>query len=319
MDETTYSVRSRFSQAVSVTKQAVLDKFDSLNVWKSGDQRAPHKPLLVLFALGRWQHGDTDISFEAADPELTGLLQEFGPDRKADHPELPFFHLQSDGVWNMATVGEPTPRKGSKNFTRRELLDHQATGQFSEDVLAALKQDPALAGEIATRILDAHFPDSLHSEILAAVGLDADLRSVSMRRPRDPQFRDRILTAYEYRCAVCGFDVRLGSQSIALEAAHIKWHQAGGPDVETNGVALCVLHHKVFDLGAFTINPQLAILVSEKANGSQGLDETLLRFHGESLRKPQRPEFVPLGEFTDWHKEEVFKGRPRHTVGSQHG
>jgi HNH endonuclease len=58
-----------------------------------------------------------------------------------------------------------------------------------------------------------------------------------------------VLTAYEYRCAVCGFDVRLGSVSIALDAAHIRWHQAGGADLEKNGLALCVLHHKTFDLG----------------------------------------------------------------------
>lgn len=294
-----------------MTSSNILNQFDSLKVWKRGDKRAPHKPLLVLLALGRWQQGETEISFETAARALTSLLQEFGPDRKTDHPELPFFHLQSDGVWKMETQGKPIPRKGSKNFTRRELLDHQATGQFSEDVLAGLKADPSLAGEIATRILDAHFPDSLHSEILAAVGLDVDLRSVSKRRPRDPQFRERILTAYEYRCGVCGFDVRLGSQSIALEAAHVKWHQAGGPEVETNGVALCVLHHRIFDLGAFTLNPQLVILVSDKVNGSTGLDETLLRFHGHCLQKPQRPEFVPEWHYIDWHRREVFKGRER--------
>lgn len=174
---------------------------------------------------------------------------------------------------------------------------------------------PLSPGEIAIWILDAHFPESLHSEILSAVGLDADLREVSRRRRRDPQFRDRILTAYEYRCAVCGFDVRLGSQSIALEAAHIKWHQAGGPDDETNGMALCVLHHKIFGLGAFTLDSGLTILVSEKANGAQQFEEALLRFHGENLRKPQRPEFVPHGRFTDWHRREVFKGQPRYVNG----
>lgn len=221
-----------------MTTQSILERFDSLNVWKRGDERAPHKPLLVLFALGRWQQGESEISSEAAAPALTELLQEFGPDRKKYHPEFPFYHLQSDGVWQMETSGELIPRKGSKNFTRRELLDKQATGHFSDDVLAELRRDPALAGEIATLILDGHFPDSLHSDILSAVGLDTDRRTIAKRRPRDPQFRDRILTAYEYHCAVCGFDVRLGSQSIALEAAHIKWHQAGGPDVETNGVAL---------------------------------------------------------------------------------
>lgn len=301
-----------FHQLFPMTKPLVLNKFDSLNVWKRGDQRAPHKPLLVLLALGRWQHGDTEISFESAEPKLTTLLKEFGPDRKTDHPELPFFHLQSDGIWQINTEGTPIPRKGSKNFTRRELLDHQAVGHFSSDVLTALQQEPSLAVDIANRILDAHFPHSLHSEILSAVGLDTDSWSISKRRPRDPQFRDRVLTAYEYRCAVCGFDVRLGSQSIALEAAHIKWHQAGGPDVEANGVALCVLHHKVFDLGAITITPQLSIVVSEKAIGSQGLQETLLRFHGGHLRKPQRPECVPHSDFTDWHQREVFKGRARH-------
>lgn len=133
-----------------MTKHAILSKFEALNVWKRGDQRAPHKPLLVLYALARWQQGETEIRFEAAAPILTGLLQEFGPNRKNDHPELPFFHLQSDGVWEMATAGTPSPRKGSKSFTRRELIEHHSTGKFTDDVLAALKQDPSLAGEIAT-------------------------------------------------------------------------------------------------------------------------------------------------------------------------
>jgi putative restriction endonuclease len=40
---------------------------------------------------------------------------------------------------------------------------------------------------------------------------------------------------------------------LGLEAAHIKWFQAGGPDIEANGLAMCSLHHKLFDLGVFTI------------------------------------------------------------------
>ena len=30
----------------------ILTRFDDLGTWKQGDQRAPHKPLLVLYALG---------------------------------------------------------------------------------------------------------------------------------------------------------------------------------------------------------------------------------------------------------------------------
>src|SRR5436309_3995253 len=39
----------------TVDGTSILDRFDDLSVWKQGDQRAPHKPLLVLYALGRWQ------------------------------------------------------------------------------------------------------------------------------------------------------------------------------------------------------------------------------------------------------------------------
>ena len=46
-----------------------------------------------------------------------------------------------------------------------------------------------------------------------------------------------VLTAYEYRCTVCGFDVRLAGVSVALDAAHIRWVQAAGPDEETYGLA----------------------------------------------------------------------------------
>ena len=55
---------------------------------------------------------------------------------------------------------------------------------------------------------------------------------------------------------------------MTLDAAHVRWHQAGGPAVESNGLALCVLHHKAFDLGAFTVTPSGVLLVSDQANGS---------------------------------------------------
>jgi len=131
-------------------------------------------------------------------------------------------------------------------------------------------------------------------------------------RVRDSKFRQRVLTAYEYRCAVCGFDVRLGSVSIVLDAAHIRWHQAGGPTEESNGLALCVLHHKTFDLGAFTISPSGTILVSDQAHGGEGFEASLLRHHTSRVRAPQRPEWKPAEGRLNWHAREVFKGMARH-------
>jgi putative restriction endonuclease len=121
-----------------------------------------------------------------------------------------------------------------------------------------------------------------------------------------------VLTAYDWRCAVCGLDVRLGSVSIVLEAAHIKWHQAGGPDEESNGLALCVLHHKAFDKGAFTLTPAGLLLVSDQAHGTAGFEEVLLRHHGARPRAAQRPEWAPAPDSAAWHGREVFRGGARH-------
>ena len=83
-----------------MNSDAVLDLFDRLAVWSRGEQRAPHKPLLVLYAIGRWVRGDQGgITFGEVDRDLTDLLKEFGPPRRSYHPEYPFWRLQNDGVW----------------------------------------------------------------------------------------------------------------------------------------------------------------------------------------------------------------------------
>ena len=295
-------------------RDEILRKFDQINVWTRGDERAPHKPLLILYALGRWQRGErSEVQFADVAQDVGELLREFGPPRRSYHPEYPFWRLQADGLWTVEADAPVEPRQGHTDPKKSELLKYNARGRFVIPVLAALDADPSVVGEVAQRLLDAHFPESVHEDILDAVGLSREVQTFQRER-RDPGFRKRVLTAYEYRCAVCGYDVRLGANLLGLDAAHIKWHQAGGPDVESNGLALCVLHHKSFDLGAFTISADLAVLISDEVHGSTGLQETLLRHHAQPLRKPQRPEHVPAGHFLDWHGRQVFRGRARHVV-----
>ena len=97
-----------------------------------------------------------------------------------------------------------------------------------------------------------------------------------------------------------------------MGAAHIRWHQAGGPDREGNGLALCVLHHKTLDLGTFTFSQEGVLLVSDQAHGNSGFEEALRRHHGKAARPPQRPEHKPEAAFLDWHGREVLKGAARY-------
>jgi putative restriction endonuclease len=189
---------------------------------------------------------------------------------------------------------------------KRELLKYEVSGVFIEPIYQERISDKKLLIEITEQILEDNFPESLHDDIIQAVGFDLSQYSLG-RRPRNPKFRERVMRAYEYRCAVCGFDVRLNDSSVGLEAAHIKWHQAGGPDTENNGFALCVLHHKIFDLGGFTINEEMRVLVSQCLYGRQGFEENFSTFHKQSIICPQDTDYHPKQRYLEWHKREVFK------------
>ena len=299
------------ARAMPPSHDELLDRVARLNVWKRGGQRAPHKPLLMLLALARLQQGATRLTpfAELADP-LRGLLEEFGPTRKSYHPEYPFWRLQNDGLWQVTSASPMRRRHGSTDVPVNVLRDAEALGGFPEDVDDALRTDPRLVTSVAKALLDAHFPESLHEEILAETGLS--LSQSSRRRPaRDPAFRLEVLNAYEHRCAVCGFDARLDGRSIGIEAAHVKWHAAGGPDQVDNSLALCALHHKALDFGLYGVDDHHHIVVSRRLSGGEHVWLSLVRHHGAPLRPPQSGLPTVATPYLAWHREEVFKGPAR--------
>lgn len=108
---------------------------------------------------------------------------------------------------------------------------------FTKDIYNFLVSHQDKIPKIVSPVLEKNFPASIHEDILQAIGIDLEFGE-NIKGRRDPNFRKRILNAYEYSCAICGFNVRVGHSLVALAAEHIKWHQAGRPDSEENGVAL---------------------------------------------------------------------------------
>ena len=116
------------------------------------------------------------------------------------------------------------------------------------------------------------------------------------------------MEAYGHRCAICGFNVTFRERSVGLEAAHIQWRMAEGPDTPQNEMALCALHHKLFDRGIFTLSDQLAIRVSEQVDSeSVGFEEWLAQFNGRDIYFPSEP-YLPDAAYVQWHTKQVFKG-----------
>lgn len=291
-----------------------LKKLSNLTVWKKGGQRAPHKPLLILLYLGRLQRNESRLGYyEDIRDKLVNLLIEFGPPRKRHSAKHPFVRLCNDDIWDLKGEISLDPKR---EWGERELVRYRAQGGFKEEIYNVLKEDPSLIKETAKRLLNQEFPETQHEDILDAVGLNIggiDISGETERKSRrDPKFREYVMRAYEYRCAVCGFNVRLGNSPVALEAAHIRWFTHGGPDIVNNGIALCTLHHKLFDRGVFTLNEDFVFQVAENAHGTIGFEEWLMRYHGNKLRNPQSPEYEPNQNYIYWHVKEVFKGPARY-------
>ena len=306
-----------------LTYSELSARFSSLRQAPLGDRRAPHKPLLIVLMLGRYQHRNfAAITFEEARAELSELLADFGPPSAGQPNALnPFWRLQNDKVWRVEDLEGERIAETVTPPNLGTLVDRKARGNFTDDIGTALREQPAYIGRLADEMLAAHFPRNLHDDICAAVGIDVG-QSVEATPPvevnrRDAEFRPRIIRAYEHRCAATGWDLRIGRTDAGLEAAHIKWHAVGGPSVETNGIALNTLHHKLFDLGAFTLSlddriPR--ILVSREVHGGDAARELLIGLHGKAMRPPQDLTWLPDRTFIEWHQKEVFKGEPR-TLG----
>ena len=294
-----------------MNRKELKSRFDRITVWKRGGQRAPHKPLLALYAIGRLLRGEPrTIEFGQVEKDLGALLKEFGPRRKSIHPEYPFWRLKNDGLWELSNTENVHLRRGNTDVRKNDLLKFKVSGGFPEPVQSLLATDMPLVKEIVTGLLVKNFPATFYGPILAATGIELD-QSAPGKNIRNPEFRKRILRAYEYRCAVCGFDVRIGDRLVALEACHIKWHQAGGPETENNGLALCCMHHKLFDRGVLSISDDMSVMVSEEAHGTVGFQEWVLAFNGKKIKPPIRDSYFPKENFVAWHVREVFQGPER--------
>src|SRR6516164_5650469 len=95
-------VKSPVMSYEMLTFAELSDRFSSLRQAPLGDRRAPHKPLLILLMLGRYQRGNFQfLLFEEAQEKLKELLFEFGPPSRSINVLDPFWRLQNDGVWKV--------------------------------------------------------------------------------------------------------------------------------------------------------------------------------------------------------------------------
>lgn len=289
----------------------VVARLTSLRQYQGDGKRAPHKPLLVLLALGQLQRtGSSAMSWSIVEERLGAMLAEFGtPGRQGSTSvAYPFTRLRADGVWQL-TRDVPDDNVGP-------LRESPIEGSFTPDLEAALRASPGEALEAARVIVEQQFPTTVAPDVIAAAGLDPDfvfgapaaLQSDDERRRRDPTWRHRILEAWDRSCAFCGYDGSLAGAPVGIEAAHVRWFNFGGPDSLDNGLALCALHHKLLDRGVLGLEDPETVRVSTTFAAVSPTGRAIYDLHGVKLR-PRPGTALPSTTYVTWHAEEVFKGQ----------
>ena len=126
--------------------------------------------------------------------------------------------------------------------------------------------------------------------------------SLAKRRLHQAAFRERVLAAYQVRCALC----QLRHREL-LDAAHIlpDSHADSAP-VVPNGLALCKIHHSAFDANIVGITPRAVVEVRDDI--LQEVDGPMLKhgiqeLHGAKLWLPRKETDRPSEEYLAFRYE----------------
>ena len=288
----------------------VLSRLRSVRQHQQGGKRSPHKPLLVLLALGRLaQTGSSRLPWSEAETRLAALISEFGPPSRtapAQSAAYPFTRLRSDGVWTL-------DRDVAMDDVR-PLRTGAVTGQLESSLEERLRTHLELLPAVARALVDSHFPPTVAADVLSAVGLDPESSAVApppgdgpAGRTRSAGWRLEVLDAWDRQCAFCGFDGQAGGMPVGLEAAHVRWWALDGPDDLDNGLALCMLHHKLFDRGVLGLDDAHAVVVSQRFTARTTTGRSVYELHGRRLApRPGTP--LPASSHVAWHRTQVFQG-----------
>ncbi len=288
----------------------VLDRLATFRQYQADGKRAPHKPLLVLLALATLEEtGRSAVPWSTAETRLADLIAEFGPPSRtgrAQSAAYPFTRLRRDDIW---FIDADVP-----DDSLTPLREAHVTGCLEPGLEHALRARPQLVRQAARRLVESHFPMTVAPDVLSAVGLDPEMVFASSppdeladRRRRSSAWPQLILAAWDRQCAFCGYDGQLAGSAVGIEAAHVRWFNLGGPDSEDNGMALCSLHHKLFDRGALGLDENHRIQVSTLFSARTESAKAIYDLHDRPLR-PRRGTSLPASEHIAWHNNQVFKG-----------
>lgn len=144
-------------------------------------------------------------------------------------------------------------------------------------------------------IVDYRLVDRLQAQMDSIVLYQPTIAQNSRPAKEQRNFRENVLEAYNYRCAITGQSIWIDNR-VLLEAAHIIPYRDGGSFSVNNGIALSYEMHKMFDNGLFGFyydeDGQIKIKISQSQKIRDD-SKILQRLNNKPIAMPQDTKQYP--------------------------
>lgn len=133
-----------------------------------------------------------------------------------------------------------------------------------------------------------------------------DIERIVKTRVNQSLFRKVVINNYSNSCAICSLDI----QNLLVASHILKWSENKEHRLNpTNGLCLCNIHDKAFELGYIGINTDYSILISKElkqVKEKETFFSLFERHENKSIILPDK--FYPNTEFLETHLNHIFKG-----------
>ena len=202
---------------------------------------------------------------------------------------------------NFASLDPQLAARGIKGMGNTSALDREIWDQFHADWEGLATESENLR---QTLMLERGIETPVDTNPLAAPDFTGETRTtLHEQRIKQNFFRKAVLSSYRGRCCMSGL-----SEPRLLIASHIvPWSKDKANRLNpANGLSLCAVHDRAFDLGLMTLSDEFCVILSStlRRKDDPFIQSVLTPLEGKPVDMPDR--FPPDLNFIRRHREEVF-------------
>lgn len=244
------------------------------------------------------------------------------------YTKIPYgqFHAKNQDVINLARILDRTPGAVAYKLVHFASLDpyHQKRGikgpgnpgnnaikifdEFKNNLDELLYESEILLAKYQNRSIINEYLSEEELKTVKTLDLSKkaglDIKRMVKTRVNQELFRRVIIGNYYHSCAICGLNI----PSLLIASHILKWSDKKEERLNPeNGICLCNLHDRAFELGYLGIKSDYKIIISESVHvvaDKNTLNALFTRHNNQQIILPDK--FYPNKDFLDLHFNQSF-------------